>query len=82
LQASREYDDPGFLPGQNETILFTSSRDGNGEIYVMNADGTGQTNITNNPAFDSVPDWQPAGVSCFDNQPPALIVVLTPSVLS
>ena len=27
-----------------------SHRDGNDEIYVMNADGTGQTNLTNNPA--------------------------------
>ena len=26
-----------------------SERDGNDEIYVMNADGTGQTNLTNNP---------------------------------
>jgi Tol biopolymer transport system component len=31
---------------------------GNGEIWVMNADGTGQVNITNNLAFDGDPDWQ------------------------
>ena len=29
-------------------IAFTSDRDGNYEIYTMNADGTGQTRLTNN----------------------------------
>ena len=27
----------------------------------MNADGTGQTNLTNNPAIDSRPAWSPDG---------------------
>ncbi|SVE42959.1 uncharacterized protein METZ01_LOCUS495813, partial [marine metagenome] len=30
-------------------IAFTSTRDGNSEIYVMNADGTGVVNLTNQP---------------------------------
>lgn len=38
-------------------IAFASDRDGNYEIYVMNADGTDQVNLTNNPADDSDPDW-------------------------
>jgi hypothetical protein len=42
-------------------IAFKSGRDGNGEIYVMNADGTNQTNITNNPAADNYPAWSPDG---------------------
>jgi dipeptidyl aminopeptidase/acylaminoacyl peptidase len=42
-------------------IAFQASRDGNAEIYVMNADGTGQTNLTNNPASESVPAWAPDG---------------------
>ena len=33
-------------------IFFTSRRDGNAEIYIMNADGTGQTNLTNSPLAD------------------------------
>ncbi len=33
---------------QNGKIAFTSDRDGNGEIYVMNADGSHQTRLTNN----------------------------------
>ena len=36
-------------------IVFDSGRDGNWEIYVMNADGSGQTRLTNNTA----PDWKP-----------------------
>jgi WD40 repeat protein len=42
-------------------LAFTSDRDGNSEIYVMNADGTGLINLTNNPAFDGYPAWSPDG---------------------
>ena len=41
------------------TIAFVSSRDGNGEIYVMQGDGAEETNITNNPAEDIEPSWSP-----------------------
>jgi Tol biopolymer transport system component len=41
-------------------IAFVSWRDGNQEIYVMNADGSHQDNITNNPAEDWDPAWSPA----------------------
>ena len=41
------------FPGQNGRIAFVTARDGNSEVYVMNADGGGQTNVTNNPAGDS-----------------------------
>lgn len=34
-------------------------RDGNWEIYVMNADGTGLVNVTANPAVDVEPHWRP-----------------------
>ena len=36
-------------------IAFASYRDGNSEIYVMNADGTGVVRLTDDEAFDSVP---------------------------
>ena len=42
-------------------IAFTSLRDGNHEIYVMSADGTGQIRLTDSPALDAFPDWSPDG---------------------
>jgi len=40
-------------------IAFTSERDGNYEIYVMDADGSNQINLTNYPADDGSPSWSP-----------------------
>lgn len=45
----------------NGKIAFTSERDGNQEIYVMNNDGTGQARLTNNPAIDYLPAFSPDG---------------------
>ncbi|MCP9493545.1 MAG: DUF5050 domain-containing protein [Pyrinomonadaceae bacterium MAG19_C2-C3] len=42
-------------------IAFQTNRDGNHEIYSMNADGSGWTNLSNNPAGDYVPRWSPDG---------------------
>lgn len=42
-------------------IVFTSRRDGNPEIYVMDADGGNQTRVTNDPAPDFNPSWSPDG---------------------
>jgi len=42
-------------------IAFVSQRDGNAEIYVMNADGTGATRITNDPQADGHPAFTPDG---------------------
>ena len=42
-------------------IVFTSLRDGNPEIYVMDADGGNQENLTNHPAYDAEPAWSPDG---------------------
>ncbi len=36
-------------------IAFVSNRDGNQQIYIMNADGTNQTRLTNNLATDANP---------------------------
>src|SRR5215212_8146955 len=45
------------FPGETGKIAFHR----NGEIYVMNADGSEQTNISNNTAFDGYPHWSPDG---------------------
>ena len=42
-------------------IAFVSTRDGNREIYVMDADGGNQTNLTNGPWWDLTPCWSPDG---------------------
>jgi len=42
-------------------LAFTTYRDGSWEIFVMNADGSGQVNLTNNPAYDDHPVWSPDG---------------------
>jgi Tol biopolymer transport system component len=50
---------PSWSP-DGRRIAFASDRDGNREIYVMNADGSGQINLTNNPADDWGSSWSPA----------------------
>ena len=42
-------------------IAFVSDRNGNSEIYVMNADGSNPINLTNHLAGDSQPSWSPDG---------------------
>lgn len=42
-------------------IAFAGERDGNAEIYVMNADGTGVERLTNDPGDDGFPAWSPDG---------------------
>ncbi|MDE0425222.1 MAG: hypothetical protein OXN25_10165 [Candidatus Poribacteria bacterium] len=42
-------------------IVFESWRDGNGEIYIMNADGSRQENLTRHGARDGAPVWSPTG---------------------
>ena len=49
------------FPGLNGKIAFHSDRDGNFEVYAMNADGSSQTDLTNNPALDQAPAWSPDG---------------------
>jgi Tol biopolymer transport system component len=50
------------FPGQNGKIAFVSVRNfESDEIYTMNANGTNQTNISNNDADNSSPAWSPDG---------------------
>jgi dipeptidyl aminopeptidase/acylaminoacyl peptidase len=42
-------------------IAFTSDREGNKDIYVMNADGSGQTQLTKYFLTDERPTWSPDG---------------------
>jgi TolB protein len=56
------------MPGRNtnaiwspdgQKIAFSSDRDGNYEIYVMNADGTNPVRLTSDPANDWAGSWSP-----------------------
>jgi len=42
-------------------LAFVSQRDGNEEIYGMNADGSVQIRLTNNAQRDGAPTWSPQG---------------------
>ena len=42
-------------------IVFSSNRDGNQEIYVMDADGGNLRRLTNSPLDESEPTWSPDG---------------------
>ena len=42
-------------------ILFSSFRDGNYEVYIMNPDGSEQVNLTQHPADDLQAIWSPTG---------------------
>jgi Tol biopolymer transport system component len=46
---------------ENRLLAFTSDQNGNFDIYTMRADGSGMTNITNDPAHDNNPFWSPDG---------------------
>ena len=54
----------------DQRLLFSSNRDGNWEIYMMNADGSNQINLTHHPADDRGPVWSPDGkrVAFFSNR--------------
>ena len=49
---------PAWSP-DGRRIAFVSNRDGNFEVYVMNADGSGQRNLTRSPANEGLFAWSP-----------------------
>jgi Tol biopolymer transport system component len=51
--------DPDWSP-DGQWIAYTSKRGGNGEIHLVMISGAGDINLTDNPAQDLYPAWQPA----------------------
>ncbi len=59
-KAPDSYFTPAFSP-DGKRVAFSSNRDGNNEIYVMNLDGSGMRRLTSHPAAEIAPTWNPAG---------------------
>ena len=51
---------PDFSP-DGRHIVFRSTRDGNSELYMMNADGTNVRRLTGNSATDTMPSFSSSG---------------------
>jgi TolB protein len=51
---------PAWSP-DGSRIAYISQEEGNFEIYIINADGTGKIRLTNEPASDGLPVWSPDG---------------------
>ncbi|MEP7289667.1 MAG: hypothetical protein ABI947_28280 [Chloroflexota bacterium] len=49
------------VSGAQKRIAFASNRDGNFEIYAMNADGSSAVRLTNRADDDRSPTWSPDG---------------------
>ena len=49
------------FPGANGLLAFTSDRDGDFELFTMRADGSVQTQRTDNADSDRKPVWSPDG---------------------
>ena len=60
--------DPAFSPDGLQ-IAFTSTRDGQPEIYVMNANGTNQERRTTNPGRTTASPRSPP-TACRSRSPP------------
>ncbi len=51
---------PSFSP-DGEQIIFTYNIDGNSDLWLINKDGSGLTQITETPYHENAPVWSPDG---------------------
>ncbi len=48
-------------PAPTGKLAFRSDHNGEPDIFVINADGTGEKNLTDHPGWDFAPAWSPDG---------------------
>ena len=53
------YDAEGSYSADGKQIVFTSTRDGDPDIYIMDADGSNVRQLTNVPGYDGGPFFSP-----------------------
>ena len=63
------------VQGFSVELAFVSQRDGNEEIYGMNADGSVQIRLTNNTGRDGAPTWSPQGARIAFQSAPYIYVM-------
>ena len=80
--------EPDWSP-DGTRIAFASDRDGDYDIYTMDADGSDVAQVTNLPGDEEFPDWQPltpkspsAAVNPPDTGGPSLILVASALLFS
>lgn len=61
LTDNNVYDAEGSFSPDGKWICFTSMRSGDGDIYVMRADGSDPVRITTTPGYDGGPFFSPDG---------------------
>ena len=62
LTPASAHNSPGGWSPDSRKIVFSSNRDGNGELYVMNADGSGQRILLTSPSSEEYAGpWSPDG---------------------
>lgn len=61
LAASKGYDAEATISPDGKQVVFTSSRDGDLELYIMNHDGSNVRRITNDKGYDGGAFFSPDG---------------------
>ncbi len=61
LTNSPGYDAEAVVSPRGDKIVFTSTRDGDPEIYIMDLDGSNQTRLTHIKGYDGGPFFSPDG---------------------
>lgn len=61
--AQRFHEFPSWSPDGSQIAYHSYVSGGEGDIFVMNADGSRKTNVTNTPTGEYWPDWSPNGTT-------------------